>query len=53
MPAKPGSTQIGFVGLGIMGAPMALKLIEAGFSWDEVDALRSDGVIGPKREVPS
>ena len=32
MPAKPGSTQIGFVGLGIMGAPMALKLIEAGFS---------------------
>jgi len=32
MPAKPGSTRIGFVGLGIMGAPMALKLIEAGFS---------------------
>ena len=23
MPAKPGTTQIGFVGLGIMGAPMA------------------------------
>ena len=32
MPAKPGSTQIGFVGLGIMGAPMALNLIKAGFS---------------------
>ncbi len=32
MPAQPDSTQIGFVGLGIMGAPMALHLIEAGFS---------------------
>ncbi len=32
MPAKPGSTPIGFVGLGIMGAPMALNLIKAGFS---------------------
>ena len=32
MPAKPGTTQIGFVGLGIMGAPMALNLIKAGFS---------------------
>ena len=32
MPAKPGSTQIGFVGLGIMGSPMALNLIKAGFS---------------------
>ncbi len=32
MPATPGSTQIGFVGLGIMGAPMALNLIETGFS---------------------
>jgi 3-hydroxyisobutyrate dehydrogenase len=32
MPAKPGSAQIGFVGLGIMGAPMALNLIKAGFS---------------------
>jgi len=32
MPARPGTTQIGFVGLGIMGAPMALNLIEAGFS---------------------
>ena len=32
MAAQPGSTQIGFVGLGIMGAPMALHLIKAGFS---------------------
>jgi 3-hydroxyisobutyrate dehydrogenase len=32
MPATPGTTQIGFIGLGIMGAPMALNLIEAGFS---------------------
>ena len=32
MTAKPGSTPIGFVGLGIMGAPMALNLIKAGFS---------------------
>ena len=32
MPAKPGSTQIGFVGLGIMGSPMALNLIKAGYS---------------------
>ncbi|MDA0336199.1 MAG: NAD(P)-dependent oxidoreductase [bacterium] len=32
MPAKPGSTQIGFVGLGIMGAPMAQHLLKAGFS---------------------
>jgi 3-hydroxyisobutyrate dehydrogenase len=32
MPAEPGQTQIGFVGLGIMGAPMALNLMKAGFS---------------------
>ena len=32
MAATPGSTQIGFVGLGIMGAPMALNLLKAGFS---------------------
>ena len=31
MPAQPGSTQIGFVGLGIMGAPMARNLAAAGF----------------------
>ena len=30
MPAQPGSTQIGFVGLGIMGSPMAVHLQQAG-----------------------
>ena len=32
MPATPGQTQIGIVGLGIMGAPMALNVMKAGFS---------------------
>ncbi len=32
MPASPGDTKIGFVGLGIMGAPMALNLLKAGYS---------------------
>ncbi len=32
MPATPTETRIGFVGLGIMGAPMALNLMKAGFS---------------------
>ena len=32
MPATPAETRIGFVGLGIMGAPMALNLMKAGFS---------------------
>ena len=54
MPAKPGSTQIGFVGLGIMGAPMALKLIEAGFSlkvYNRTDRPRVQRVVdaGAKR----
>ena len=54
MPAKPGSTQIGFVGLGIMGAPMALKLIEAGFSlkvYNRTDRPRVQEVVdaGAKR----
>ena len=54
MPAKPGSTQIGFVGLGIMGAPMALKLIEAGFSlkvYNRTDRPRVQQVVdaGAKR----
>ena len=31
MPAAPGTTRIGFIGLGIMGAPMALHLIKAGY----------------------
>ncbi len=48
MPATPGTTQIGFVGLGIMGAPMALNLIEAGFSlkvYNRTDRLRVQEVI--------
>ncbi|MCY3734856.1 MAG: NAD(P)-dependent oxidoreductase [Gemmatimonadaceae bacterium] len=32
MPATPAETRIGFVGLGIMGAPMALNLMKAGYS---------------------
>ena len=32
MPASPGDTNIGFIGLGIMGAPMALNLMRAGYS---------------------
>ncbi|MEW6750282.1 MAG: NAD(P)-dependent oxidoreductase [Candidatus Latescibacterota bacterium] len=32
MAAEPGSTRIGFVGLGIMGAPMALSLLRAGYA---------------------
>ena len=32
MPAEPGKTRIGFVGLGIMGAPMALNLMKAGYA---------------------
>lgn len=31
MPAAPGTTRIGFIGLGIMGAPMATHLIKAGY----------------------
>lgn len=31
MPATPSDTQIGFVGLGIMGAPMAQNLMKAGY----------------------
>jgi 3-hydroxyisobutyrate dehydrogenase len=32
MPAGPGKTRIGFVGLGTMGAPMALNLVRAGYA---------------------
>ena len=54
MPAKPGSTQIGLVGLGIMGAPMALNLIKAGFSlnvYNRTDRPRVQEVVdaGAKR----
>ena len=31
MTAEPGKTQIGFIGLGIMGAPMAKNLLAAGY----------------------
>lgn len=31
MPAQPGKTRIGFIGLGIMGAPMVLNLLKAGY----------------------
>jgi 3-hydroxyisobutyrate dehydrogenase len=31
MPAVPGQTQIGFIGLGIMGTPMAKHLLKAGY----------------------
>jgi 3-hydroxyisobutyrate dehydrogenase len=31
MPAEPGKTKIGFIGLGIMGAPMAGHLLKAGY----------------------
>ncbi len=31
MPATPGETLVGFVGLGIMGAPMAQNLMKAGY----------------------
>jgi 3-hydroxyisobutyrate dehydrogenase len=31
MPATPGKTRIGFIGLGIMGAPMAGHLLKAGY----------------------
>ncbi len=32
MPAEPGNTTAGFVGLGNMGAPMALNLMKAGYT---------------------
>jgi formyl-CoA transferase len=28
-------------------------LIEAGYTWEEIDALRSEGAIGPKQEGES
>ena len=48
MPATPGTTRIGFVGLGIMGAPMALNLIKAGFSlrvYNRTDRPRAQEVV--------
>ena len=57
MPATPGTTRIGFVGLGIMGAPMALNLIKAGFSlrvYNRTDRPRVQEVVdaGGERVAP-
>ena len=59
MPVEPGKTQIGFVGLGIMGAPMALNLIKAGFSlrvYNRTDRRRVREVVdagGERVETPA
>jgi len=48
MPATPGGTRIGFVGLGIMGAPMALNLLEAGYAlkvYNRTDRPRVEEVV--------
>ncbi|KAF8058451.1 GLYR2 [Scenedesmus sp. PABB004] len=48
--AEPGSTTLGFVGMGIMGVPMALNLVKAGYkvvvwnrSADKCEPLRAAG----------
>jgi 3-hydroxyisobutyrate dehydrogenase len=59
MPVEPGKTEIGFVGLGIMGAPMALNLIKAGFSlkvYNRTDRPRVQEVVdagGERVETPA
>ncbi len=59
MPVEPGKTEIGFVGLGIMGAPMALNLIKAGFSlkvYNRTDRPRVQEVVeagGKRVETPA
>jgi 3-hydroxyisobutyrate dehydrogenase len=48
MSAQPGTTKIGFVGLGIMGAPMAQHLLKAGFAlkvYNRTDRPRVQDVI--------
>lgn len=48
MPASPETTRIGFVGLGIMGAPMALNLLKAGYTvevYNRTDRPRVDQVV--------
>ena len=48
MPAEPGKTQIGFIGLGIMGAPMAKHLLAAGYQlkvYNRSDRPRVDEVV--------
>ncbi len=54
MPATPDSAKIGFIGLGIMGAPMALNLLNAGYSlkvYNRTDRPRVQEVVdaGAKR----
>lgn len=54
MPATPDSAKIGFIGLGIMGAPMALNLMNAGYSlkvYNRTDRPRVQEVVdaGAKR----
>ncbi|MFA6110361.1 MAG: NAD(P)-dependent oxidoreductase [Candidatus Latescibacterota bacterium] len=48
MPVSPETTRIGFVGLGIMGAPMALNLLKAGYAvevYNRTDRPRVDQVV--------
>ena len=48
MSAAPGQTQIGFIGLGIMGAPMAQNLLKAGYQlrvYNRSDRPRVDEVV--------
>lgn len=48
MPASPETTRIGFVGLGIMGTPMALNLLKAGYTvevYNRTDRPRVDQVV--------
>jgi 3-hydroxyisobutyrate dehydrogenase-like beta-hydroxyacid dehydrogenase len=47
MPLAPGNTKIGFIGLGLMGQPMALNLRKAGFAvtvWNRT-ASRADELV--------
>ena len=46
--SAPGQTQIGFIGLGIMGAPMAKNLLKAGYQlrvYNRSDRPRVDEVV--------
>ena len=47
MPLAPGNTKIGFIGLGLMGRPMALNLLKAGYAvtvWNRT-ASRADELV--------
>lgn len=58
MPAEPGKTKVGFVGLGIMGAPMALNMMKAGYElkvYNRTDRPRVQEVVdagGQRVETP-